>query len=261
MIPEIFIENWQKTVKWQAIDQIEQDLIMSRALVDLYSDPHVKEALVFRGGTALNKLFINPSARYSEDIDFVQKNKDPIGQTIDAIRVLLRPWLGEPKWKITQRSAKLTYRYEAVNKMPGKLKIEINTTEHFQVFPFKTVPFSVNSDWFKGGANIITYEIDELIGTKLRALYQRRKGRDLFDMWFVTMNTLINVDRVIEVFSKYCAYNNVRISGEEFIKNLEQKKNHRDFRNDMSVLLSPNLNWNFEEAYQFVMDKVISRIP
>ena len=143
MIPEVFIENWRKTVPWQMTEQIQQDLMISRALVDLYNDPHVKDALVFRGGTALNKLFINPPARYSEDIDFVQKNADPIGQTIDAIRALLKPWLGDPKWKITQRSAKLIYKYESVNKIPAKLKIEINTTEHFQVLPLKTVPFSM----------------------------------------------------------------------------------------------------------------------
>ena len=74
MIPNIFIQNWSNHVKWQTSAQIEQDLIISRALVDLYNDPHIKDALVFRGGTALNKLFINPPSRYSEDIDFVQKN-------------------------------------------------------------------------------------------------------------------------------------------------------------------------------------------
>ena len=82
MIPEIFIQAWRKNVEWQTPDQIEQDLIISRALVDLYNDPHVSEALVFRGGTALNKLFLKPPSRYSEDIDFVQKNSNPIGQTI-----------------------------------------------------------------------------------------------------------------------------------------------------------------------------------
>ena len=92
MIPENFIEKWRQSVKWQTPAQVEQDLIISRALVDLYNDPHVCEALVFRGGTALNKLFLKPPSRYSEDIDFVQKNADPIGQTIDAIRTVLKPW-------------------------------------------------------------------------------------------------------------------------------------------------------------------------
>lgn len=79
MIPEVFIENQRKTVPWQMTEQIPQNLMTSLVLVDLYNDPHVKDALVFRGGTALNKLFINPPARYSEDIDFVQKNANSMG--------------------------------------------------------------------------------------------------------------------------------------------------------------------------------------
>ncbi len=261
MIPEDFIENWRKTVPWQMNEQIEQDLIISRALVDLYNDPHIREALVFQGGTALNKLFINPPARYSEDIDFVQKNPDPIGQTIDAIRKLLKPWMGDPKWKITQRGAKLIYKYESANKIPAKLKIEINTTEHFQVLPLKKVPFSIDSAWFAGATDIITYEIDELMATKLRALYQRRKGRDLFDIWYAVDRKLINLGRVFDIFSKYNIYNDVKISGEEFLKNIELKKNHRDFHMDMSVLLPSKLHWDFDEAYEFVVDNVISRLP
>ncbi|MDP3533150.1 MAG: nucleotidyl transferase AbiEii/AbiGii toxin family protein [Alphaproteobacteria bacterium] len=261
MIPEIFIEHWRQTVKWQTLEQIEQDLIISRALVDLYNEPYIKDALVFRGGTALNKLFLKPPARYSEDIDFVQKRSEPIGKTIDAIRALLKPWLGDPKWKITERSAKLIYKYEAINTLPAKLKIEINTTEHFQVLPFRLEKLDVQSEWFNGSADIVTYEIDELIATKLRALYQRRKGRDLFDLWYVTKQELINLDRVFEIFSKYCIYNDVKISREEFIKNLDQKKNHRDFHMDMSILLPSKLHWNFEEAYQLVIDKIISRLP
>ena len=261
MIPEIFIENWRKTVKWQTLEQIEQDLIISRVLIELYNDPQIKNTLVFRGGTALNKLFLKPPARYSEDIDFVQKNPDPIGQTLDAIRELLKPLLGEPKWKITQRSAKLIYKYESINKMPAKLKIEINTTEHFQVLPLKSVAFSMDSTWLKGTTDILTYEIDELMATKLRALYQRRKGRDLFDIWYATSNEFINLNRVFDIFSKYCTYNNIQISREDFIKNLEQKKNHRDFHMDMSILLPSKLNWNFDETYSFVIDKVISKMP
>ncbi len=218
MIPEKFILRWRQNVGWQLPNQIEQDLIISRALVDLYNNPHVSEALVFRGGTALNKLFLRPPSRYSEDIDFIQKNADPIGQTIDAIRAILKPWLGDPKWKITQRSAKLIYKYEAINKLPAKLKIEINTTEHFQVLPLRIEEFSVDSDWWSGNAKIATYEIDELMATKLRALYQRRKGRDLFDLWYVTKNELINLDRVFEIFTKYCANGDYHFTKKELIK-------------------------------------------
>jgi len=261
MIPECFIESWRKNVPWKMSEQVEQDLIISRTLVDLYNDPHISEALVFRGGTALNKLFIKPPARYSEDIDFIQKIPAPIGQTIDAIRQLLKPWMGDPKWKITQHGAKIIYKYKSINKLPAKIKIEINTTEHFQVLPLKTVPFSVNSEWFKGNTDIITYEVDELMATKLRALYQRRKGRDLFDIWYLVNRKIINLDRVFDIFFKYNVYNNVKISREDFLKNMELKKSHRDFNIDMNVLLNSQLDWNFDKAYQFVMDNVISRIP
>ena len=95
------------------------------------------------------------------------------------IREVLKLWLGDPQWKITRRSAKMIFKYAAVNKMSAKLKIEINTMEHFQVLPLRLENFSVSSEWFSGSASIATYEIDELMATKLRALYQRRKGRDL----------------------------------------------------------------------------------
>ncbi len=84
MIPEIFIEQWKQHAPWRTLAQIEQDLIISRALVELYRDLYIRETLVFRGGAALNKLFIKPPARYSEDIDFVQKRAEPIGKTIDT---------------------------------------------------------------------------------------------------------------------------------------------------------------------------------
>jgi predicted nucleotidyltransferase component of viral defense system len=92
-------------------------------------------------------------------------------------------------------------------------------------------------------------------------LYQRRKGRDLFDIWYVASKELINLNQVFDIFSKYCTYNDVQISREEFLKNLELKKNHRDFHIDMSLLLPSKLHWNFEEAYQFVVDNVVSRLP
>ena len=77
----------------------------------------------------------------------------------------------------------------------------------------------------------------------------------------MTANELINLARVFDIFSKYCIYNDVKISREEFIKNLDQKKDHGDFHMDMSILLPSKLHWNFEEAYQFVVDKVVSRLP
>ena len=151
MISESLIEQWRIRAPWQTMAMIEQDLILSRALVNLYNQPKIIQSLAFRGGTALNKLYLNPAARYREDIDVVQINPEPIGDTVKAIRMALDDWLGSPKSKLTQRSAKLVYRYQAVDNTPARLKIEINTTEHFHIQPLKIVPYAVNSEWFTGG--------------------------------------------------------------------------------------------------------------
>ncbi len=87
------------TAPWPDNTQVEQDLILSRALITMYRLPVVAEQAVFRGGTALHKLFFDPAGRYSEDIDLVQTEAGPIGGLIDAIRDVLDPWLGKPKWK------------------------------------------------------------------------------------------------------------------------------------------------------------------
>ena len=57
------------------------------------------------------------------------------------------------------------------------LKVEINCKEHFSVFPMVREPFAVDSSWLKGACEVLTYELAELTGMKLRAVYQRRKGR------------------------------------------------------------------------------------
>lgn len=123
MIPNSFITEWRKNAPWVQDVQVEQDLVISRALVCLYNLPKVVESLAFRGGTALNKLFIDPPARYSEDIDVVQIKSEPIGETVRAIRSGLDHWLGSPKSKLTQRGAKLIYRYQAVDESTAKLKV------------------------------------------------------------------------------------------------------------------------------------------
>lgn len=86
MIPQAYINEWRLYAPWQEDFQIEQDLIICRALNSIFSDDVLKNKLAFRGGTALHKLFINPPARYSEDIDLVQIDKEPFGEMINRLR-------------------------------------------------------------------------------------------------------------------------------------------------------------------------------
>ncbi|MBW8308048.1 MAG: nucleotidyl transferase AbiEii/AbiGii toxin family protein [Candidatus Paracaedibacteraceae bacterium] len=259
MIPQIFLEQWKREAPWQSIAMIEQDLIISRALVDIYNHPIVAKDLVFRGGTALNKIYIKPQARYSEDIDLVQIEEGAIGEVIDAIRTSLA-WLGEPKRKMTERSVKLIYRYTSIDETPSKLKIEINTTEHFHVEPLIDVEYAVTSNWFSGKSILKTYSLDELMATKLKALYQRRKGRDLFDLWLIVSRGLINPSNVLKLFDVYCAHEDIKITRALFEKSLYEKCQHTDFTMDMHPLLTKEQKWGLNEALESVQEHLISKL-
>lgn len=260
MIPLNFIEQWREYAPWQSLDMVEQDLIISRVLIELFNQPVIKSSLVFRGGTALNKLFITPAARYSEDIDLVQIKAEPIGKVLNTIRLTLDSWLGEPKRKLTERGAKLIYRYLSINNMPAKLKIEINTTEHFHAEPLHQPDFKVATEWFQGDASIVTYQFEEIMGTKLRALYQRRKGRDLFDLWYAAEMMNIDVDKVIKIFSFYCKQNNEIITRAMFEESMHFKKQHHDFQLDILPLIIPEVNWDFSKATYIVEKLYIGKL-
>jgi len=261
MIPRNFIEQWRINAPWQTISMIEQDLVISRALVDLYRQPKITESLAFRGGTALNKLFIKPATRYSEDIDLVQINPEPIGETVKVIRGVLDQWLGQPKSKLTKRSTKLIYRYQSEANIPAKLKIEINTTEHFHIRPLKRTYYSVKSEWFTGYTDIVTYHLEELMATKLCALYQRSKGRDLFDLWLVRKQNLVNLNEVLAIFKEYNLHIGTHITRAMFEQSLSQKQDSKDFIDDTSPLLEFNSAWNFAEAFEMVMNDIVGKLP
>lgn len=94
MIPRANITAWRNHAPWPTNAQVEQDLLLSRALVAMYQNPLVARNAFFRGGTALHKLFFHPAGRYSEDIDLVQYRAGPIGELVEGIRESLDPWLG-----------------------------------------------------------------------------------------------------------------------------------------------------------------------
>src|SRR3990167_1879057 len=258
MISSAYITEWQKYAPWKDRVQIEQDLILSRALSDIFSVPELQSQLAFRGGTALNKLHLPKPARYSEDIDFVQVNAGGVGAIIDSMRAVLDPWLGTPKRKFTAASAKLQYHFQSSGDVPAplRLKIEINTREHFSLFGFIKEPFSVESSWYSNKVKVMTYQLPELLGTKMRALFQRKKGRDLFDVWYLTTATNVDCKKAFEAFTFYNRKHHRTISLDDFINNLEEKRDDREFRQDMMPLLAPDLEYDFETAHRHVVSLI-----
>ena len=144
--------------------------------------------------------------------------------------------------------------------IPLRLKVEINTREHFAVFDTVRHPFSIQSPWFEGHAEIRTYALDELLATKLRALYQRRKGRDLFDLWVGLGLKGADPARIVDAFRKYMNAGGDKVSRREFELNLEAKVALRQFNDDLRPLLAPSIRYDAGEAARVVGERLLAKL-
>ena len=261
MIPKPYITAWSKHSPWKSNYLVEQDLIIERALSEIFSDPDLNKSLAFRGGTAIHKLFFHPQPRYSEDIDLVQTDSGPIGDILTLVREKLS-FLGDAKYIRSAHNNTLTYRFDTEFEpiIKPKLKIEINTREHFTVFGYKEVDHKIENEWFNGECKIKTFTLEELLGTKLRALFQRRKGRDLFDLWYAHINTKLDIPKIIETFHKYLEHDELLVSSREFILGLEEKIKDDSFHGDVAGLIRPEINYDGNDAWDIIKENIINHI-
>ena len=263
MIAKPHIAKWQEYAPWKEFSQVEQDLIISRVLVEIFSDGFLRENLAFRGGTALHKLYLKPAARYSEDIDLVQIKHGPIKPIMEKLGEVITFFEEKRKTENRGHGIKALYRFTSeYEEIRMRLKLEINCREHFSVMDLVEYPYSIQSEWFEGKCKIRTYSINELLGTKLRALYQRSKGRDLFDLDYARRNLVINIDEILECFRSYIEFATEKKppSKEEFLQNIEAKENDPDFAGDMEALLRTEIEYNQQEAFEWLKDKLIPGI-
>lgn len=240
MIPLDCITEWRAHAPWADNTRVEQDLVICRALVNIFSHPVLKEALAFRGGTALYKLHLTPAARYSEDIDLVQMRAEPAGPVMDALRDALNPWPGDANWRQTEGRVTFNYRLQSEDPTPLalRLKVEVNTRGHFAEHGFKHLPFSVESRCFSGASDITAYDLDEPLGTKLRALYQRRKGRDLFDMAKALSNSRVDPARIVNALRRSMREGGHHFTRVPFEEDLAAKLGDKRLLSDIPPLLA-----------------------
>jgi hypothetical protein len=145
--------------------------------------------------------------------------------------------------------------------VPLKLKVEINSREHFTVLGFDKRGFSVDSRWFSGSASILTYQLDELLGTKVRALYQRKKGRDLFDLWAAFTVPHAQPERVIGCFLHSLDQEGHKVSRAEFEQNLYEKLGDPRFVADIGPLVVADSGFDLSLAAEFVLKRLATLIP
>jgi len=263
MIKTQDIVAWGNRHPWSENFMVEQDLIISRALVAIFGDEFLSSRLAFRGGTALNKLFAVEQPRYSEDIDLVQITAGPIKDIMFRLGEVLA-FL--PDRRTEPRRFNNTMKFRMESEIPPvvtmRLKVEINCFEHFAELGFVHMPFTVSSGWFSGGCDLTTYNLNELLGTKLRALYQRRKGRDLFDLDGMLSRSQVDPETVLQCFRRYILFSAGRVpTKKQFLLNMVEKLENPEFLADVEGLLRPGLVFDPHAAWSRVKSTLIDRLP
>ena len=233
MIRRSDIVQWGVAHPWQNENQIEQDLLLSRAMVEIANDPLLGRELVLRGGTAFHKLFLPKPYRYSEDLDFVRTTGGGIGEVMKRLTMLGDELGFEVRTKMG-KYPKVMWRFAFTDGVPGKIKLEINTFERSPMMELTTRRHAVESPFYSGAADIPTFQPEELVATKLRALYQRKKGRDLYDLWLALTVLRLDPERIA---AAYPAYRPEGVSGEDVEKNLRLKLADPEFRTDVGVMI------------------------
>ena len=263
MIPTAFLQARSTKAPWPDLRQVEQDLIICRALCDLFNAPTLAGKIAFRGGTAIHKLLFRRPLRYSEDIDLVQAQSEPIGGTVDAIRAALS-WLGKCSREQAGHSMHLVFRFtpEVDAQVRLRLKVEINTREHANLLGVRRYPFAVENDWYRGTAQIASFEPEELFGTKLRALLQRRRNRDLFDLHQGLEQLRLAPERVIDCFDRYLALEGKPITRAVAEQRMLEKLT-RSLTEDVAPMLPASVRWSDADAikaFERVWTELIARI-
>lgn len=257
MIPRNDIVAWSVDHPWPEFDQVEQDLLLSQAICAIANDALLADELALRGGTALHKMFLPQPCRYSEDLDYVRSTEGGIGPIMRELTDLG----GRLGFKVSTRMGKFPkvfWKYTAESGLSAKIKIEIDTFERAPMLGFNGIMHDVNSQYCAAKALVRSFHPEELIATKLRALYQRSKGRDLYDIWLAL--TVLNLDPA-SIVDAFPAYRPDGLSRGSFLSNLRVKLEDPMFVGDVSKLVRSDApDYNVGDAAELVMNELIARL-
>jgi len=263
MIQHTHLTAWQTHAPWPKRSQIEQDLRLSRGVVAIFADSVLSEHLAMRGGTVLHKAHLAPAARYSQDIDLVLVKAMDTEMLDRHLRRVLAPVLGQPAdsliadaWLAIRnvlrpsRILRTAYRFVPVGlRREETIKVEVNLNESASLYPLVEVELdTLDDDGERIRAVVRSYDINEMLGTKTRALMQREQGRDLFDLFHAwqlseAKATPYPVDgtKAMEAFAWYLDKEGTHMGGDEANALLDARLRKAAFRRDMDTLLRPGL--------------------
>ena len=268
----------QAVVPWSTHHQVEQDLLLCRTMVALFDDAFLSGQIAMRGGTLLHKVHLAPPSRYSEDIDLVVVGTRPEEHIRRAVRRVLTDVLGTPKASVwdtiklalrntvkPSRVLRMTYSIPSIIESGRMLDIvvEANVTERKPHLSVVEIPFSFPFRDKSVQTQIKGYDIHEMLGTKMRAMFQRKRGRDLFDLyWALTKSSSpVEPPAIIESFQHYMKQEGTKAARAEFVGILEAHLKDRGFCSDMEPLLRSGISYDPQSAGSYIKTNLLSLLP
>lgn len=270
----------QHAVPWPELYQVEQDLLLSLAMRAIFQDRFLSSQVAMRGGTVLHKVHLAPASRYSEDIDLVVYGDRPEDHIRKAVMRVLRPILGrEQSWtwdflKLAVRNAAQQSRiFRCIYKVPSvtepgrvlKIEVETNVSERMPHLPLMHPQFKFTFRDQALSTQLVSFNLNEMLATKMRALFQRRKGRDLFDLQVAFTRadpTVLSTDSVLAAFRHYMQAEGTHVPRSEFLAHLHSCLEDRTgFCTDLQGLLRLGETWDAPAAGAFVEQRVLAHLP
>jgi predicted nucleotidyltransferase component of viral defense system len=177
-------------------DVIEKDYAIGWFLWGIGSEPALKDKWIFKGGTCLKKCFLE-TYRFSEDLDFTvlpggplrpDELKPIIGNVLTRVSdesgidfTVSLPRLREREGGLSAEG-RIYYRGPRGAPMPASIKLDLSGTEKV-VRPVVIRPIAHPfSDELPPPGEIRCYSVEELLAEKIRALGERCRPRDLYDV-------------------------------------------------------------------------------
>lgn len=228
----------------------ELDYRLCTILEAIYNSGFLAKRLCLKGGTAINKLYLGATSRLSVDLDFNHIGpKEKVLNERPDIRNYLCKLLTEvdsscvthSKHRYEQTTIKA--RYKTFAGTTRTLKIEISHIERFPILPAVQKQVKTPS----GMANVTTYTLEELTSTKLRALMERFKGRDIYDLYFISQ---LKPDPTItrKMFLYYFYRSRKIFNPKIHYRNLTKKYESGTYVDDVPVFIKPTVKFNLSKA-------------
>lgn len=198
------LAHWRSVVPWSGIDQVAQDLVLARLVVEVANDPFLGQAVTFKGGTCLHKVWLDVPWRYSEDLDYQLTGPIDLRELFAVYRALGdRVGFSKTSRNINSQFVHVLMTGADHAGDPLRVKVDIQRAPRQLPGGAERPDFHVDSPWFQGGGPVPAFPPEEIIASKVIAVYQRKRSRDLFDLWAAIRSGLIEATDVAASYGTY----------------------------------------------------------